>query len=137
VFGVVSIVRNIVVYHNFSAGPFFAGPFFHPELGSLYTVILYWTPALSFSFGMDAITTSMIAGRLWYIHLRRRKIVAYRSSSYMPILIIFVEPAVLSLVSKGLHLGLWGSLVLSTNPIVIPICVCSQLKARHDPLTID
>jgi hypothetical protein len=84
-----------------------------------------WIPGLSFSCALDAITTSMIAGRLGYVHFRQRKIVAYRSASYMSILVIFVESAVLSLVSKGLHLG-FRSNALLLNPIVIPICVCSS-----------
>jgi len=82
-----------------------------------------WIPALGFSCGMDAIATIMIAGRLGYHHIWRRKLVSNRSSPYTSLVIICVESAVLSTLAKALHLKIDN---LIYNPIVIPICTLAS-----------
>jgi len=94
-----------------------------------------WVPALGFSCGMDAIATTMIAGRLGYHHLWRRKLVSNSPSPYTSLLIICVESAVLSTLAKILHLTIPN---LIFNPIVIPICVlASNLIVLRKALGMD
>jgi hypothetical protein len=82
---------------------------------------------------MDAIATTMIAGRLGYHHLWRRKLVSNHSSPYASLLIICVESAILSTIAKVLHLTIED---LTINPVVIPICVSVYVPIVHGtPLT--
>jgi len=79
-----------------------------------------WIPALSFSCGLDALTTGMIAGRLIHYHRKHRK---SQSKFYMPIVTIFIESAALSLIAKILHLAIP---TLQYNPLVVPLCTISS-----------
>lgn len=54
------------------------------------------------SCGIDFICTAMITGRLVLYHKRVQRIA---SSSFMPIIIVFIESAALSLIAKILQLG--------------------------------
>ena len=103
------------VLHEFNSSGF----------NNLDNATVRWIPALGFSCGMDAIATIMIAGRLGYHHLWRRKLVSNRTSPYGSLLIICVESAILSTVAKVLHLTIAD---LIFNPIVIPICVSSLVQ---------
>ena len=85
------------------------------------TAVDRWIPALGFSCGLDALTASMIAGRLIYYHRKQRRLT--ESSFYLPVITIFIESAALSLISKILQLSI-TSLVIVSNPIVVPLCVC-------------
>jgi hypothetical protein len=101
-----------------------------------------WVPALGFSLGMDVITTGMIAGRLIYHHRLQRKMTCSQSVSYLPVLVIFIESAVLSTLSKAIQLILqYQSPVVGFNPIVIPLTVslspaalvCDPIHQYLDP----
>ena len=80
-----------------------------------------WIPALGFSCGLDGLTAGMIAGRLIYHHRKQQRL--SQSSSYLPVIMIFIESASLSFISKILQIST-SSPVLVSNPIVVPLCVC-------------
>lgn len=85
----------------------------------LEVAVFGWIPALAFSCGLDGLTTGMIAGRLIYHHMKQRRLLENRSTIYLPVVTIFIESAVLSLISKILQL----TVPLYENPIVVPLCV--------------
>jgi len=84
-----------------------------------------WIPTLSFSCGLDALTTGMIAGRLICQHRKQKKFTESRTTFYMPVVTIFIESAALSLISKILQLAV-PSQIFAQNPLVIPICTISS-----------
>jgi len=87
----------------------------------LEEAVVRWVPALGFSCGIDVLTTGMIAGRLIYYHRKQKKLTeSYPTAIYLPVATIFIESAVLSLISKILQLSIRS---LGTNPIVVPLCV--------------
>jgi hypothetical protein len=92
--------------------------------GPLETSIIKWVPAILFSFGMDALVTGMIAGRLIYHHRLQRKVLGNHPTSYIPVIVIFIESAALSTASKLLQLfiALYAGGV-AYNPIVVPLSV--------------
>jgi hypothetical protein len=92
----------------------------------LNTEIGRWIPALGFSVGLDTLTTVMIAGRLIYHHRRHNKSGGAHSSSYLPLVTIFIESAALSLISKIIQISI-PSVAVELNPFVIPLCVSSGL----------
>jgi len=59
-----------------------------------------WIPALSFSSGVDVVTTSMIAGRLYFHHRRQRKMGFSDSKFFVSALVICVESGSMSTISK-------------------------------------
>jgi hypothetical protein len=63
-----------------------------------------WNPTLTFSCGFDALTTAMIAGRLFYHHRKQRGTTESKHSFYLPILTIFIEPSALSQLRKYYNL---------------------------------
>lgn len=79
-------------------------------------------PSLTFSCGLDAVSTFMIAGRLLYHHNRRLKMGASQTSPFLPATIIFIESAALSTIAKILQLTIANQLY-SVNLLVIPLCV--------------
>lgn len=81
-----------------------------------------WIPALAFSSGLDGLSTAMIASRLTVYHIRRKKLNSVKSSPYFPVIIIFIESAALSTISKILQITIPAAAV-SLNLIVIPLCV--------------
>jgi len=85
--------------------------------------VLRWVPALGFSCALDALTTGMIAGRLIYYNRKQRKLSESRSTIYLPLVVIFIESAALSLIAKILQLTV---LSLLTDPIVVPLCTISS-----------
>jgi hypothetical protein len=90
---------------------------------SLYNTVV---ASLAFSVAFDVLTTGMIAGRLFYYHRRGAK----HSSSYLPLVTIFIESAVLSTISKILQISV-TSPVINWNPLVIPLCVSFKSLASR------
>lgn len=96
---------------------------------NIYAFTGHWVPALAFSCGLDVIATSMIAGRLTYYHTRIRKAVIGPDSPYLPVIVIFIESAALSTMSKILQLvgaltaSFGPSYAIFTNVLFIPLCV--------------
>jgi hypothetical protein len=81
-----------------------------------------WVPALGFSVGLDTLTTGMIAGRLVYHHRMQKKLGGTHITPYLPLVVIFIESAALSLISKVIQLSTY-SILIARNPLVIPLCV--------------
>jgi len=90
----------------------------------LGSALVDWIPALSFSLSMDVITTGMIAGRLAYHYKLQRKATAHaHRTSYLPVLVIFIESGALSALSKVVQLVMgFYAFEARFNPIVIPLC---------------
>jgi hypothetical protein len=85
---------------------------------------------LGVSLGVDVITTGMIAGRLIYYHRLQRRMMDGQPISYLSVLVIFIESAVLSTVSKVVQLILESRpFEYRNNPIVIPLTVSLKLTA--------
>jgi len=85
--------------------------------------VFNWTLALSFSCGLDAITTGMITGRLIHHHRKQKKLTEGQSTFYLPIVAIFIESAALSLIAKLLQLTIP---TLEKSLIVLPVCTISS-----------
>jgi hypothetical protein len=90
-----------------------------PGSSNLATTVVDWVPALGFSCGMDWLTTSVIAGRLIFLHRRQRGIVGRKT--YLSLATIMIESALLSSVAKLIQLFVPG--VKTYSYAVIPICV--------------
>jgi hypothetical protein len=91
------------------------------RFGDLLDAVARWVPALGFSLGLDTLTTGMIAGRL--IHHHKMQVLSdARTSPYLPLVKIFIESGALSLISKIVQLVV-PSVGITTNPLVIPLCV--------------
>jgi heme/copper-type cytochrome/quinol oxidase subunit 1 len=88
----------------------------------LDVALAHWVPTLAFSCAMDGLSTIMIAGRLIVGHRRMKKLGISMSRTYLPVVIIFIESAALSTISKILQLTI-PSFIIKSNLIVIPLCV--------------
>jgi len=84
-----------------------------------------WTPVLGISCGLDTLTTGMIAGRLIYHHRKQKKLTDNQSTFYLPVMTIFIESAILSLIAKILQLTI-TSRGFTNSLIVVPLCTISS-----------
>jgi len=121
--------------------------FFHPESAKVIPyveqagfsgIIERWVPSLAFSCGIDGICTTMIAGRLIYYQRHHSKnFVEHKEKTYFSIMVIFIESAALSTISKIIQLAI-TSTAISTNPIFIPLCtIAAHLILLRKALGLD
>jgi hypothetical protein len=115
----IQLVTGIIAI--FQAGSLF---YIGKQIGNLF-IVSHWVPALAFSAGLDTITTGMIAGRLIYHHRMQVKLDCTHANPYAPLVVIFIESAALSLISKILQLSI-PSIIMIENPLVIPLCVSNE-----------
>ena len=86
---------------------------------------------MAFSCAMDVICTSMITLRLILVHWQQKKLAMTSSSSYLPIIVIFIESAALSSVAKVIQLvaafySTSPATVITTNLFMFPLCVSNK-----------
>lgn len=105
------------------------------EIGddTLLDTTLMWVPQMGFSFGLDIICTSMIAGFLITHHRLIKRYNIRNTTTYLSFLVIIVESAALSSLAKGIQLllgcliGSKGSrLAITLNIFFIPLVVSTS-----------
>lgn len=86
------------------------------------------------SSAVDLLTTVMIAARLIYHHRKQRELAGRHSNFYLPVLTIFIESSVLSLVGKVMQILLSLYTVSPQDPFVVPLCVGPIFYFAHTGL---